>query len=86
MKSLSFSEPCYGCPRSACSPCLRLAARKRRLPPHWGYSGADDPETLGTLDKAYAECSMGHAQSPINIATPRRPTFRRFGWTTNLRL
>ena len=36
-------------------------------PPHWTYEGSEGPSKWGKLDKAYATCSFGHAQSPINI-------------------
>lgn len=33
----------------------------------WSYSGATGPEHWGSLDPAYAACSDGKEQSPINI-------------------
>jgi carbonic anhydrase len=36
-------------------------------PPHWTYSGPEDPEHWGKLDPAFAACSQGHHQSPIDI-------------------
>jgi carbonic anhydrase len=35
--------------------------------PHWTYEGPDGPKHWGELDTAYAICSNGHQQSPINI-------------------
>ncbi len=35
---------------------------------HWAYSGSGDPGHWGGLDPAYAACSKGHVQSPIDIA------------------
>ena len=34
---------------------------------HWTYSGENGPSHWGALDKSFALCSSGHAQSPINI-------------------
>ncbi|MCI5221105.1 MAG: carbonic anhydrase family protein [Candidatus Electrothrix sp. AR4] len=33
----------------------------------WGYTGTGAPENWGTLDAAYAMCSKGVNQSPINL-------------------
>jgi carbonic anhydrase len=41
-------------------------------PPHWSYEGEEDPKHWGKLDPAYAACSSGHIQSPINIAHARQ--------------
>jgi len=40
--------------------------------PHWSYKGEGDPAQWGKLDPAYAACSTGKTQSPIDIkgATP----------------
>ena len=35
--------------------------------PHWDYNGKEGPKSWGKLDSAYANCSVGHTQSPINI-------------------
>jgi carbonic anhydrase len=37
-------------------------------PPHWSYSGAESPAHWGSLDPKYSACSLGHKQSPIDIA------------------
>lgn len=34
---------------------------------HWGYSGPEGPEHWGKLDPAYAACSEGKNQSPVNL-------------------
>jgi carbonic anhydrase len=35
--------------------------------PHWTYTGSDGPAEWGKLDSAFATCSVGHTQSPIDI-------------------
>ena len=35
---------------------------------HWGYEGHEGPENWGKLDPAFAICSSGKNQSPINLA------------------
>jgi len=37
-------------------------------PPHWSYSGAESPAHWGSLGPEYSACSLGHMQSPINLA------------------
>jgi carbonic anhydrase len=39
-------------------------------PPHWTYEGEEGPANWGKLDPAYAACSDGKGQSPIDIANP----------------
>ena len=39
---------------------------------HWSYEGKEDPKHWGELDPAYAPCSTGQIQSPINIAHARQ--------------
>jgi carbonic anhydrase len=34
---------------------------------HWNYDGATAPEFWGQLDPAYAACSVGKCQSPVDI-------------------
>lgn len=34
---------------------------------HWGYTGHHDSKHWAELDPSFQECSLGHAQSPINI-------------------
>lgn len=36
-------------------------------PPHWAYKGSGGPRHWGALDPAFATCSNGHQQSPIDI-------------------
>lgn len=40
-------------------------------PPHWTYEGPEDPKHWGKLDPAFAACSNGHRQSPIDIRDAR---------------
>lgn len=35
--------------------------------PHWSYSGADGPAEWGRLDSTFSTCTLGEAQSPIDI-------------------
>jgi len=44
-----------------------LALAQDSHAPHWGYSGKDGPADWGKLDSAFTSCSVGHAQSPIDI-------------------
>jgi carbonic anhydrase len=39
---------------------------------HWTYSGATGAASWGTLDPAYATCSKGVAQSPIDLGQTRK--------------
>ena len=41
-------------------------------PPHWSYQGATDPVHWGSLGSAYAVCSTGHLQSPIDIKDAKK--------------
>lgn len=50
---------------AACAP-----ANTGDNPPHWTYEGEDDPEYWGELDPAYATCSTGKSQSPIDVSNP----------------
>jgi carbonic anhydrase len=34
---------------------------------HWAYEGKEGPAEWGKIDTSFAACSMGHAQSPIDI-------------------
>jgi carbonic anhydrase len=54
----------------AAGACACLAApllAQEHAGPHWGYTGAADPDHWGALDKAFAACQQGHHQSPIDI-------------------
>jgi carbonic anhydrase len=44
-----------------------FSAAQEAHPPHWDYSGPEDPSHWGKLDPSYAACSLGQTQSPINI-------------------
>lgn len=44
-----------------------VATAQDATPPHWSYEGATDPGHWGSLGSAYAVCSTGHMQSPIDI-------------------
>jgi carbonic anhydrase len=44
-----------------------FSAAQEAHPPHWAYSGPEGSLHWGTLDASYAECSLGHKQSPIDI-------------------
>jgi carbonic anhydrase len=46
-------------------PCVSLAQEAHA--PHWAYDGPGDPKHWGKLDPAFAECSNGHRESPIDI-------------------
>lgn len=38
--------------------------------PHWTYEGKGGPKDWGRLDPAWAVCSTGHEQSPIDLGGP----------------
>ncbi|HKW35087.1 MAG TPA: hypothetical protein VJN92_18895 [Candidatus Acidoferrum sp.] len=52
------------------APALQLGQEEHA--PHWTYNGAEGPKHWGNLDPAFATCSTGHHQSPINIGTPKK--------------
>ena len=39
---------------------------------HWAYEGAEGPNDWGKLDPAFATCSIGHTQSPIDIKNAKK--------------
>ena len=41
-------------------------------PPHWTYKGSEGPNHWSTLDPAFAPCSSGHHQSPIDIRDAKK--------------
>jgi len=45
---------------------------------HWGYSGSEGPSNWGKLSTAYALCSSGHQQSPVNITKPQHAGMATF--------
>lgn len=48
---------------------LSLAATAEA--PHWDYAGAHGPAHWSSLAPEFKECSLGHAQSPIDIRAAR---------------
>lgn len=58
-----------GLPRTAAPTTAAVPAKAE-----WGYEGAEGPEKWGTLDTAYAVCSSGKTQSPIDIAGSFQPS------------
>jgi carbonic anhydrase len=46
---------------------LETAASAQQPKAHWSYTGEDSPANWGKLGAAYATCSVGKRQSPINI-------------------
>jgi carbonic anhydrase len=51
-------------------PCLSGAQENHAH--HWDYAGPEDPPHWGKLDPTYAECSLGHMQSPIDIKQAKK--------------
>jgi carbonic anhydrase len=49
-----------------------LSAAQEAHPPHWAYEGKEGPAEWGKLDSSYAACSIGHAQSPIDIKDAKK--------------
>jgi carbonic anhydrase len=52
------------------APALSLAQEAH--PPHWAYSGPEDPNHWSDLDPAFAACSNGRHQSPIDIKDAKK--------------
>jgi carbonic anhydrase len=48
-----------------------LQAQESKLH-HWAYTGEGGAEHWGKLDPAYATCSTGHTQSPIDIKNAKK--------------
>jgi carbonic anhydrase len=50
--------------------------------PHFGYSGEAGPDHWGDLSPAYAACSKGHEQSPVDIpsSAPLNPASIKFNY------
>lgn len=46
---------------------IPTVANAQEAKPQWSYKGAEDPSHWGKLDPAFAACSTGHMQSPIDI-------------------
>lgn len=51
---------------------LPAATRAQQAAPHWSYKGDDGPSAWGKLDSAYATCSLGHTQSPIDVKDAKK--------------
>jgi carbonic anhydrase len=49
-----------------------LCRALQQAPAHWEYEGKNGPQNWGQLDPKYRDCSMGHAQSPINITGAKK--------------
>lgn len=56
----------------ACALMPALLYAQSSAHPHWSYEGKEDPKHWGELDPAYAACSSGHTQSPINIVNAKQ--------------
>jgi carbonic anhydrase len=41
-------------------------------PPRWSYTGPEGPADWGKLDSAFSSCSIGKAQSPIDIKDAKK--------------
>jgi carbonic anhydrase len=52
-------------------------------PPHWTYSGPEDPGHWGKLDPAFATCSIGRHQSPIDIRDAKKTELRALKFDYN---
>jgi carbonic anhydrase len=39
--------------------------------PHWSYEGSNGPDHWSALDQTFSACQAGHAQSPIDIRSPK---------------
>jgi carbonic anhydrase len=50
---------------------LATASNAQQPKAEWSYTGESNPAKWGNLDTAYATCSIGKRQSPINIAKPK---------------
>jgi carbonic anhydrase len=49
-----------------------LSSAQHAHPPHWAYEGKEGPNEWGKLDSSYAACSIGQAQSPIDIKDAKK--------------
>jgi len=59
------------------------AVGQETKPPHWSYEGATDPSYWGNLDTAYAACSTGQLQSPIDIKDAKKSNLPRLRMNYN---
>lgn len=57
----------------ACCAALGPAISRAQDSPHahWSYEGGTGPKHWGSLDPAFATCTIGHNQSPIDIRAPK---------------
>jgi carbonic anhydrase len=51
---------------------VAIVAQESEHHAHWAYDGNDGPNKWATLDPAYAECKVGHRQSPIDIRNTKK--------------
>ena len=51
---------------------IPIVAQETEQHTHWAYNGIDGPNKWATLDPAYAECKVGHRQSPIDIRNTQK--------------
>lgn len=67
VKSLAATVAC-----PICASLVSSRAAQASSGTHWTYEGHEGPENWGSLDPAYAACSTGKEQSPIDLrgATP----------------
>jgi carbonic anhydrase len=56
---------------------LPIASYAQKPAAAWSYRGDESPKDWGKLDRAYAACSAGHAQSPIDIRGAKKSDLPR---------
>ncbi len=66
MNVLTIGNACLRLP-VLCLALIPTFACAQQAAPEWSYKGAEGPADWGKLDPTYARCSLGHAQSPIDI-------------------
>ena len=71
---------------AAAAAAVMLSAGIASASAHWTYEGVDGPAYWSELDPAYAACSDGSAQSPINITHPRATPLKnlKFSYTMGI--
>lgn len=70
MPRLSFSE--YPFALWICLLTIPLLTAAQEVKPKWSYDGSTDPSHWGALGPAYAACSTGSTQSPIDIKDAKK--------------
>lgn len=60
-----------------------FASAQEAHPPHWTYAGADGPPEWGRLDPAFATCSQGRTQSPIDIKGAKKADLPALNFSYN---